>query len=157
MEATLALSADEIERGKPMPSKNHAIVQSNLLFQLRIHFGDMFTILPELTIDFLIRDGVPDLAIYKQVIFTPGEDEVVMTEIPLGLIEILSPQQGLQELMQKRKEYFNAGVSSYWLVIPDLLTIYVYYSVEDYDVFTRQEPLFDKKLNIELSLAEIFR
>jgi len=157
MEATLALSEYEIERGKPIPSKNHAIVQSNLLFHLRLRFGNLFTILPELTIDFPIRDRVPDLAIYNQVTFTPGEDEVVMTEMPLGLIEILSPQQGLQELMQKRKEYFTAGVSSYWLVIPDLLTIYVYYSADDYDVFTRQETLTDKKLNIELSLAEIFR
>jgi hypothetical protein len=42
MEATLALSEYEIERGKPMPSKNHAIVQSNLLFHLRLHFGNVF-------------------------------------------------------------------------------------------------------------------
>ncbi|MBK6931513.1 MAG: Uma2 family endonuclease [Saprospirales bacterium] len=157
MEPTIAPSAYEIERGKPMPSKNHAIVQRNLVFHLHLKYGDRYSVLPEINIDLPIQDRVPDLAIYRSVEFTPGADEVRMTEVPLGIIEILSPQQSMTDLMVKRGEYFAAGVQSYWLVLPDLLSIYVFYSAEDYDVFTRQDLLTDKKLEIEVALGEIFR
>ncbi len=157
MEATLELSAYEIERGKPIPSKNHAIVQGNLLFFLR-SLMPQYQILPEITIDFPVRERVPDLAIYQNIVtFRPGNDEVRLSEIPLGLIEIWSTERNITELMIKRTEYFAAGVQSYWLVIPDLLTIYVFYNAEDYDIFTRKEQLHDKKLDISLNLGDIFK
>jgi Uma2 family endonuclease len=157
MQATIeALSDYEIERGKPMPSKNHAIVQGNLLFHIRSKAPHL-RVLPEINIEFFDRERVPDLAIYDNVVFTPGDDELRLTEMPLGLIEILSPRQNIADLMVKRSEYFAAGVKSYWLVIPDLLTIYVFYSADDYDIFTRKETLRDRVLDIELSLADIFR
>ncbi|MCW5924616.1 MAG: Uma2 family endonuclease [Saprospiraceae bacterium] len=156
MEEVLTLSDYEIERGKPMPSKNHAIVQANLLLAIQPR-NPQFRILPELTIDFPVRDRVPDLAFYRQVEFTPGDDETAMTEMPLGLVEILSPSQSTSELMQKLKEYFGAGVQSYWIVLPDFLTVYVYYSPDDFEVFTKKETLTDKKLGIELNLGEIFK
>ena len=40
MDTTLALSEYEIERGKPIPSKNHAIVQRNLVFSLHLKYGE---------------------------------------------------------------------------------------------------------------------
>lgn len=157
MDTILALSEYEIERGKPMPSKNHAIVQGNLIFNLKLKYGDQYGILPEINIDLPERERVPDLAIYRSVEFTPGADEIRMTEVPLGIIEILSSQQSITDLMIKRSEYFAAGVQSYWLVLPDLLSIYVFYSTEDYDVFVKQDILKDKKLEIELGLGEIFK
>lgn len=156
MEEVLTLSDYEIERGKPMPSKNHAIVQKRLLVAISAKYPNLET-LPELTIDFPVRDRVPDLAFYRQVEFTPGDDETAMTEMPLGLVEILSPSQSTSELMQKLKEYFGAGVQSYWIVLPDFLTVYVYYSPDDFEVFTKKETLIDKKLGIELNLGEIFK
>ena len=157
MDTILAQSEYEIERGKPMPSKNHAIVQRNLVFNLQLKYGDRYGVLPEINLDLPTRERVPDLAIYRSVEFTPGADEVRMTEVPLGVIEILSPQQSINDLMVKRGEYFAAGVQSYWLVLPDLLSVYVFYSPEEYEVFTRQEVLKDKKLEIELELGEVFK
>lgn len=156
MQAALALSTYETERGKPMPSKNHAIVQGNLLFFIR-SIAKNYRVLPEINIDFPEKERVPDLAIYRHVAFTPGDDEIRMKEIPLSLIEILSPRQDIADLMIKRTEYFAAGVQSYWLVIPDLLTIYVFYAADDYDIFTRKERLRDRKLEIELNLEDIFK
>ncbi len=150
------LSDYEIERGKPMPSKNHAIMQANLLLAIQPKYPQ-FRILPELTIDFPERDRVPDLAFYRQVAFTPGDDETVMTEIPVGLIEILSPNQSITDLMLKRSEYFGAGVQSYWIVLPDFMTIYVYHAPDKFDVFSKNEVLLDEKLGIELPLIEIFK
>lgn len=157
MDTTLALSEYEIERGKPMPSKNHAIVQANLLLAIQPKYASRFRVLPEINLDLPERERVPDLAIYRSVEFTPGADEVRMTEVPLSVIEILSPQQSITDLMVKRSEYFAAGVQSYWLVLPDLLSIYVFYSAEDYDVFAKQEVLHDRKLEIELGLGEVFK
>lgn len=157
MTTTAALSEYEIERGKPMPDKNHAIVQGNLLIQLFLKYNERFKVLPEINLGLPIRERVPDLAIYPPMDFVPGDNEVRMTEIPLGVVEILSAKQDLSELMVKRAEYFTAGVKSYWLALPDLKTIYVFYSPEDYDIYSGKDILKDKKLGIELELAEIFK
>ncbi|MBK8966638.1 MAG: Uma2 family endonuclease [Saprospiraceae bacterium] len=157
MDSTFAPSSYEIERGKPLPSKNHAIIQANLLLAIQPKYASKFRMLPEINLDLPEHDRVPDLAIYASVEFTPGADEVRMTEVPLSVIEILSPQQSMTDLMVKRGEYFKAGVQSYWLVLPDLLSIYVFYSPEEYDVYTRQDLLKDKTLEIEVPLGEIFK
>lgn len=149
------LSEYEIERDKPMPSKHHAIIQGNILFLLRLQFGEKFRVLPEISLELPVRDRVPDLAIYRPMDY--GEEEIKMTEIPLGVVEILSPTQSHEELEKKRKQYFAAGVQSYWLVFPDLKSVYVFRNAEDYDVFTRHDLLHDKVLEVEIDLKEVFK
>jgi Uma2 family endonuclease len=156
-DAPVALSDYETERGKPMPDRNHAIIQSNLLFSLRVTTRDRFSILTEIHIDMPERDRVPDLAIYEPLVFDPDVNELSMIKPPLCAIEILSEMQNVNVLMKKKREYFTAGILSYWLVLPSLRTIYVFYSVEDSVVFTHKDILIDKLLNIELDLSEIFR
>jgi Uma2 family endonuclease len=157
MTAQLALSDYEIERGKPMPDKNHAFVQENLLFNIKLSNRDRFRVLPEITLGLPIRERVPDLAIYPLMDFIPGDNELRMSEVPLGVVEILSAKQDLSELMMKRSEYFAAGVKSYWLALPALKTIYVFYSPEEYDIYSGKDLLRDKQLDIELDLTEIFK
>ncbi|MCW5924226.1 MAG: Uma2 family endonuclease [Saprospiraceae bacterium] len=157
MTTTAALNEYEIERGKPMPDKNHAFVQARLLLNTQVKYEGTYTILPELTLGLPIRERVPDLAIYPPMDFVPGDNEIRMTEIPLGVVEILFAKQDLSELMVKRAEYFSAGVKSYWLALPDLKTIYVFYSPEDYNIYSGKDILKDKKLDIELDLGEIFK
>ncbi|HMR45132.1 MAG TPA: Uma2 family endonuclease [Saprospiraceae bacterium] len=157
MTNTIALSEYEIERGKPLPDKNHAFIQARLLLKAQVKYEGRYTILPELTLGLPVRERVPDLAIYPPMDFVPGDNEVRMSEVPLGVVEILSAKQDLSELMIKRAEYFTAGVKSYWLALPDLKTIYVFYSPEDYDIYSGKDILKDKKLDIELDLAEIFK
>lgn len=140
-----------------MPDKNHAFVQGNLLFQLFLKYESKFRVLPEINLDLRTHVRVPDLAIYPPMEFTPNDNELRMTEMPLGVIEILSAKQDLAELMIKCAEYFAAGVKSYWLALPALRTIYVFYSPEEYEIFSGKDPLRDKKLNIELELTEIFK
>jgi len=157
-EAIAILSEYELERGKPMPSKNHAMVQANLLLTIQPRYLQ-YRVLPELSLDLPVRDRVPDLAIYdkRQLSFTPGADEIKVSEIPLCMIEIMSPTQNFSEFHHKRREYFKAGTKSYWLILPDLLTVYVYHEPEDYEIFTRKDKLVDRQLGIEIDLGEIFR
>ena len=156
-DAPVALSDYETERGKPMPDKNHAIIQSNLLFSLRVTTKERFSVLTEIHLNLPKRDRVPDLAIYEPLVFDPNNNELRMLKPPLCAIEILSEVQSISELLKKSSEYFAAGILSYWLVLPALRTIYVFHSIEDSVVFTHKDRLVDKTLNIELDLNEIFR
>lgn len=79
-----------------------------------------------------------------------------MTQMPVGVVEILSSSQTLDDLTQKRQSYFDAGVQSYWLVLPDLQSVYVFQNTEDYEVFTHRDVLKDRVLDIELDLRERF-
>ena len=157
MTTSLALSDYEIERGKPMPDKNHAFIQGNLLYFIRLKYGGNFSLLPEINLDLPIRERVPDLAIFPPMDFVADENEIRMRQVPLGVIEILSAKQDLTELMMKCSEYFSAGVKSYWLALPALKTIYVFYSPDEYVIYSGKDILQDKKLNIELDLVDIFK
>ncbi len=87
----------EIERGKLIPSKNHGIIQGNIYFNFRVKYADTYEIVPELSVIINDREKVPDLAIFRDIEYTPGRDEVKVLDIPLGVIEILSPKQSLAD------------------------------------------------------------
>ncbi|AEE49761.1 Uma2 family endonuclease [Haliscomenobacter hydrossis] len=157
MSTTVALSEYEIERGKPMPDKNHAFIQENLLFLIKLMYREKYRVLPEVNLDLPVRERIPDLAIYPMMKFVPDENEIRMKQAPLCAIEILSAKQDLSELMTKRAEYFTGGVLSYWLVLPALYTIYVFSSPTEYQIFSGKDKLYDAKLDIELNLEEVFQ
>lgn len=151
-------SAYEKEREKPMPSVNHSIVQGNLVFYLKLTYRKKYRILPELNVDVIDKGRIPDVAICDiNTSFRPGADKVKLDGVPFGVIEILSPKQNLSELVQKSAEYFKIGVKSYWLVLPDLRSIYIFDKPNDYQVFTWKDQLKDDLLGIELDLNEIFQ
>ena len=152
-----ALSDYEIEREKPMPDKNHSIIQGRLLSRLDRAYDERFTILPEINLSLPTRERVPDLAIYPPLSFDPANNDIRMTQLPLCAVEILSEMQNLNELMAKCNEYFTAGIPSYWLVLPTLRSIYVFHSLDDYKVFSHKDRLVDTVLNVELDLGEIFK
>ncbi|MFK7982258.1 MAG: Uma2 family endonuclease [Saprospiraceae bacterium] len=159
MEVTILEKSNyETEREKPMPSINHSIVQGNLVFYLKLAYRKKYRILPEINIDVIDKGRVPDIAICNvNVPFQPGEDSIKLNDIPYGVIEILSPKQSLSELVQKSVEYFAVGIKSYWLVLPDLRSIYIFDKPQNYQVFTWKDILKDELLAIEIDLKEIFK
>lgn len=142
---------------KPKSDKNHALIQGRILCRLDHKYGDIFTILPEINLNLSEQKSVPDLAIYEPLIFDLDNNDIELTNAPLCVIDILFDGQNLHGLHQKYKHYFTEGVKSYWLVLPILQTVQVFYSVEDSVVFTHKDRLVDKMLNIELDLSEIFK
>ncbi len=149
------ISAYEAERGKPASSKNHAIIERNLLIMLSLKLSAK-DVLPELSLNINGKERIPDLTIYPTVSFTPFVDETKMSEVPLTTIEILSASQKISDLTSKSGEYFDFGVQSYWLVIPELRSIYVFSSPEKHEVFANEEILKDSSLGIELDLKQVF-
>ena len=158
MEAIIEqVSEYELQRGKPIPTLNHAYVQTNLLVSLDYRYRKTHTVLSELNLTMPIRpDTVPDIAIYPKLQIDFLHDISSMTEMPLTVIEIVSPSQSDAEIIAKFERYFDAGVQSCWLVMPIFKAISVYSSLNQYKFFTDDTTLIDPTTGIELTLSEIF-
>ncbi len=151
------LSAYEIERNKPMPSKNHAYIQKNLLVEIDVKYRKQFTCLSEIDITMPEKPNcVPDIAIYPKLEFNFWNDELSMIEMPLTAIEIVSPSQSDNDILKKINRYFQAGVKSCWFVMPAFQAISVYSSLEKYTFFTSEMTLTDPVTGIEIALNEVF-
>jgi Uma2 family endonuclease len=150
----------ERERGKPAPSKNHSHTQTNLTFALA-PYRTRFSLMPELNLD--PGDGgrpvTPDLAIYPPLEIDFTEDEVRMTDLPLVAVEIQSPTQSPNDLVQKAKRLLRAGVRSAWIVLPPLQTITVFTGAPGdlaQTTYRVGETLADPATGIEVALADVF-
>ncbi len=151
------ISQYEIERNKPMPSKNHSYIQKNILVEIDIKYRKQYTLLSEIDIIMPQKPNcVPDIAIYPKLTFDFLDDEMAMTEMPITAIEIVSPSQSDNDIVKKINRYFNAGVKSCWFVMPSFQAISVYSAIGKYEFFTSEMTLIDKATGIELSLKEIF-
>jgi len=132
------MTAYEIERGKPMPSFNHSYVQNNLIIEINISFRKKFTTMPELTLAIPEKPNcVPDISIFPKMIANFLHDKITFSEMPITVIEIVSPTQSIDEILLKFERYFFAGVKSCWLVQPSLKAINVYSQIGKYTYFNR--------------------
>ena len=151
------LTEYEIERNKPIPSLNHAVVQKNLLVSIDYRYRKQYTLLPEISLIMPEKpDAVPDIAIYPKLEIDFLEDKIAMSQFPLTTIEILSPTQTEGELLAKAQRYFAAGVKSCWIVLPIFKAIAVFSSPDKSKVFTEDMTLIDQVTEIQLPLTEIF-
>ncbi len=163
MEATIEQPTEEIilskyerERGKPRPSFNHSKLQARLSQQLLNQYEDQYDVLSELSLEVPNPLYVPDLCLFPAEPSNWREDEVKVSEVPLTVIEIISPSQTDTELTEKSKAYFAAGVNSYWLVQPVLRTIFVLLPTGDELVF-HNNLLTDPTNGISIDLKKVFR
>ena len=146
----------EQERGKPMPSKNHAILQMEIGFELKTQFGNQFDIFPELSLDLTSGKAVPDLCIYEKTPRNWQVDVIKTKEAPLLAIEILSPKQSLNDIVDKMNDiYFPAGMKSVWVVLPPAESIMVFKPNEKTQTYN-EGILKDAASGFELNLDKIF-
>ena len=150
------LSDYERERGKPMPSFNHGKLQARLSQQLLNQYEDQYDVLSELSLEAPNPAYVPDLCLFLAEPSNWREDEIRVSEVPLTVIEIISPSQTDTELTAKSTAYFAAGVKSYWLVQPVLRTIFVLLPIGDELVF-HNDVLTDPTNGVSIDLKKVFR
>jgi len=109
---------------KPMPPKSHARVQARLIeifYELRTQAP--FIALPEMRMQTEpTRFRIPDVAVYVGA--EPEGD--VPTQPPYIAIEILSPDDRMQYLLAKLKEYRNWGAAHVWVIDPASRTLSVF-------------------------------
>jgi len=147
-----------------MGSYNHSFLQAKLA---ALFFSmDKYVALTELSLDIggldtgelhiRLKDHIkPDVCIYPERKMNLTHDILKMSEMPLLAIEILSPVQGVQTVLDKFKVYFELGIKSCWLVYPSAATVAVYSSADAFKVFNTGD-IIDEVLNIQLPVSEIF-
>jgi len=158
MESTIEqLSQYELERGKPMPNTTHSIIQSNLVFELRSRYHQQYRMLSELTLDTPPNGSTPDVVIYPYfaVDFTL-EYPAKRSDPPLVTIEIQSPSQSLDEMVDKVNIYFAFGVKSCWIIQPRIKGVFVFDQPNHYQFFHHDDLLKDAASGIEISLSALF-
>jgi len=136
------------------PSYHHAYLSSHLIIALsRLKEYSIFS---ELTLQIDGKDYIPDICLYpkRQIKFASG-DILKMTEMPLLAIEVLSPTQGMLEIVDKFRIYFAAGIKSCWLIIPMAQSVVIYNSIEDAKTFNSGD-LIDAAMSIQLPIVAIF-
>lgn len=138
-----------------MPSLNHAVLQSKLNAILWNEHGKEFTFASELSVSLADKPFVPDLCIYPKRKLDWQNDEVRLSEPPLTIIEISSPKQDFEDFQRKLKAYFDAGVKSFWLIIPFTETLTIFYPNEKPLSFTTGEAE-DKTNGVKLNVDDLF-
>jgi Uma2 family endonuclease len=115
----------EEERGKPMPSKNHSIIEMRLCLEFSRHRE--IDVLPEVTLElFPGKWLVPDISVCQRTSLDLRHDVVRLTEPPLLTVEIVSPSQGLEEILEKVEFYLAHGVKSVWMITPPLRGVTIF-------------------------------
>lgn len=150
------ISDYELERGKPMPSLKHALIQRNLILQLSVGLGADYLILPELSLALDAQKAVPDVCIFLRSALDLAVEQISVPVVPRTAIEILSPTQVIAELLEKAGRYFAAGVQSYWLVVPELRAVAVYSAPAKYKYFYNGDTLTDPATGAEIVVSQLF-
>ena len=146
-----------LERGKPMPSKNHGKLQLRIGRLLDDKYGHQLDVSTEVSLDLTSGKATPDVVVYPYEEYDwLDDDEVKRKEAPLMVVEILSPTQAIDDIKDKIFDiYFAAGVKSAWVVIPTFQTIYVVSPNRKVQTFT-SGIVKDDNVNLELDIASIF-
>lgn len=101
-------------------------------------------------------DAVPDIVIYPKLQIDFLHDVTSIVEMPLTVIELISPSQSQYEILAKFERYFNAGVKFCRLVMPSFQAVSVYSEFGKYRFFSENDTLTDSVTGIELALKEMF-
>lgn len=144
----------EKERGKPMPSLNHGVIQMRLGSALMRYQSD-YTIASELTLELGDLIVTPDLCVYPKLDIDLLHDQTRMTEPPLIAVEIPSAAQSQQEMIDKIQAMLEAGVASCWFVQPAIRAVTVFSGGREFETFTEGN-VHDAATGIEVALDDIF-
>ncbi|WP_138989629.1 Uma2 family endonuclease [Larkinella sp. C7] len=158
MDDVIELTEAEILRGKPMPSRNHSILEVRISHLIMDQYESTFDVLTELDLDLTYGTAIPDICIYPKLKFNWEDDDIIkMTTPPITTIEILSPRQAYEVLASKiRKVYFPSGVQSAWIVMPSVKTIQLFLPNDSIQYF-RDNIFKDITTGIELDLKTVFK
>lgn len=147
-------SAYELERGKPLPTRNHSILEPRIGLALS-RFSDRFDVLVEPTLKAGDRKLTPDLALLPRRKRDWLHDEDPIGTTPLLTVEIVSAMQSLNSTMENLDTYFAQGVKSCWVVLIPFKSLTVFHSVDDSRTHDRGV-VRDEALDVEVNLDALF-
>jgi Uma2 family endonuclease len=139
------------KHGEKMPSLNHSYICVQILRQLLRN--DSLQPMTELTLN--IGNGLtPDICVYPKEKIRPNffRDINKFQEMPLLAVEIISPSQNIQELLEKASNLVNYGVKSVWTVEPYSRTVFV--TTEKGEELYREQELESEGIRVDF--GEVF-
>jgi Uma2 family endonuclease len=99
----------------------------------------------------------PDLSFYSQ-------EQIVETakginQVPTFVIEIISPSDNQNKILEKNQEYFSAGVQVIWLIMPNLKQVHIYSSPKKVQICTDDDICSAKPVlpDFEISVNDLLR
>lgn len=98
----------------------------------------------------------PDIVVYPARELNFINESARQTDAPLLVVEIQSPSQSNDEMVDKTFGHFAFGVKSCWIVFPAMKGIAVYSAPGTYQYFHGEDILKDINPDIRLELSKIF-
>jgi Uma2 family endonuclease len=114
----------ETQSSDKMPSLNHSYTCFQILRQLTQN--ERICALPELALD--IGGGlVPDISVFRKESIHPDffNDILKYPQAPILAVEVISPSQTIQALLEKARLLTGAGVRAVWTVEPFSRSVFV--------------------------------
>ncbi len=133
-------------QGEKMPSLNHSYICVQILRQLLLN--ESVQPMTELTLD--IGNGLtPDICVYPKEKIQPNffRDVGRFQEMPLLAIEIISPNQNIQQVLEKASKLVDSGVKSVWTVEPYGRTVFV--TTESGEELCREQKLETEGISVD--------
>lgn len=125
-----------------------------LIHQLGTVYG------PDTTFKVEGQDRLPDVS-FVSVDRLPAEGEPITAWdiVPDLAVEIVSPNDIYQKLMNKVFDYLDAGVQEVWLVAPESKTVTIYYSFTDVKILTERDALTCENLlpGFRCAVGDLFK
>ncbi|MFQ3627671.1 MAG: Uma2 family endonuclease [Cyanobacteriota bacterium] len=128
---------DGVAIQKPMPKTRHSILQKRLLAEVDSQTAD-YTALPELRCTFGGRSIVPDVAVIawnRISLNEAGEPEDDFTEAPDWTIEILSPDQKVNRVIDNILHCLKHGSKLGWMLDPDDYSVLIFTPQQEPEVY----------------------
>ncbi len=102
---------------------------------------------------------IPDVSfvLAKKIPLT-GEPLDIWNFAPDLAVEVISPSEIHNKVERKIREYFDAGVTQVWKIVPEFKTLTIYFSPTETKILTENDELTCAEIlpNFRLPLNEIF-
>ena len=148
---------------KPMPQGEHSIIQTSLSTAINgiVKPQKIALALTELRCTFGGRSIVPDISVFtwERIVKTDqGRIANRFTTHPDWIIEILSPEQSANKIIDKIVFCINQGTEIGWLIDPQDESVMIIKSNQLPEIKSGQEflPVLTSCKNLQLSATEIF-
>ena len=144
---------------KPMPKVRHSILQKRLLVTID-NSESNYLVLPELRCTFGDRSVVPDIVVVswdKIQINEFGEPEDNFTQAPDWSIEILSPDQNTNRVIDNLLHCLHHGSQLGWLIDPNDYSVLILTPQQEIEICRGSQQLqVLTGINLQITAEEVF-
>jgi Uma2 family endonuclease len=146
---------------KSMPNAKHSGIAGRLTGELFIYLKKhkIGRVYPEAHFQIGADKRVPDVAfVSEDKIPDTGEPQKFWTFPPDLAVEITSPTDFYQDVLDKIDDYFEAGVKQVWLINPEKNNLIIYFSPDETKTLSKHDVLTCEEIlpKFRLKLSDIF-